>query len=92
MSELLATEITKHMLDSWTAESREGWRFPLSYAPAFEAATGTYALIDLLARKRGCSVLHGKDALLAELGRLDQLEQETRKKRRILKDLLRDDR
>jgi len=27
MSELLGHEVTKHQLDSWTAESRDGWRF-----------------------------------------------------------------
>lgn len=92
MSELLATDVSKNQIDAWTAESREGWRFPLVYAPAFEAACETYALIDLFARKRGCRVAHGKDALLAELGRLEQLEHELRQKRRRLKDLLRDDR
>ena len=29
MSELLGHDVTKHQLDSWTAESRDGWRFPL---------------------------------------------------------------
>lgn len=29
MSELTGVEITKYQLDSWTAESRDGWRFPL---------------------------------------------------------------
>jgi hypothetical protein len=38
MSELVGHEITKHQLDSWTAESREGWRFPLEYLPALEVA------------------------------------------------------
>lgn len=49
MSELLATEITKYMLDAWTAESREAWRFPLEYAVAFEVACETRALTDWLA-------------------------------------------
>jgi len=70
MSELLGVEVTKFQLDSWTAESRDGWRFPFEYAAAFEVATGTTVLQDLLARKRGSRVLVGEDVLKAELGRL----------------------
>lgn len=35
MAELTGHDISKNQLDSWTAESREGWRFPLEYLPAF---------------------------------------------------------
>lgn len=85
MSELLGVEVTKYQLDSWTAESRDAWRFPFEYSAAFEAATGTMALQDLLARKRGCRVLVGADVLKAELGRLELQEAEIRQRRKLLK-------
>lgn len=38
MSELTGDPISKDQLNAWTAESREKWRFPLEYLPAFEVA------------------------------------------------------
>lgn len=85
MSELTGAEISKHQLDSWTAESRDGWRFPLEYAAAFEEATDTLALTELLARKRGCKVLVGEEALRAELGKLELMEAEIKQQKKDLK-------
>ena len=61
-------EVTKAQLDSWTAPSRDAWRFPLSYLPAFVEATGAVWLLDLLAERCGCKVVHGEAAVLLELG------------------------
>ena len=88
MSELAGAEVTRHQLDSWTAESREGWRFPFEYTAAFEAATDSYALTQLLASQRGCSLLVGEEALLAEMGRLDRQEQELRERKAALRSVL----
>jgi len=85
MSELLGHEITKHQLDSWTAESLEGWRFPLEYLPAFEVACETHAITAWLADLRGCKVLVGKEALDAEIGKLERLREDAAKKIRQLK-------
>jgi hypothetical protein len=68
MSELTGVEITLHMLNAWTAESREQHRFPFAFAAAFEIAAETSSLQLLLARKRGSLVLMGAEALDAELG------------------------
>lgn len=85
MSELTGQEITKHQLDSWTAESREGWRFPLEYAPALEAALETHALTAWLAELRGCTVLVGREALDAKIGKLERLRDEAAKQIKQLK-------
>lgn len=85
MSKLLGQEITKHQLDSWTAESREGWRFPLEYLPAFEVAVETHQITTWLADLRGCKVLVGKEALDAEIGKLERLKEEAARKIRQLK-------
>jgi len=89
MSRALGTDISKHQLDAWTAESREAWRFPMEYAAAFAHATETYALIEFLAAKRGCRVLIGEDALLAEVGRLERQEEELKARKKALKERLR---
>lgn len=85
MSELTGKDITKFMLDSWTAEAREGHRFPLEFAAAFEQATNSYALTEMLADLRGCRVLVGKEALDAYLGQLVRKRQELDSKIRNLK-------
>lgn len=85
MSELTGQEITKHQLDSWTAESREGWRFPLEYAAAFEEALHTHELTAWLANLRGGRLSVGRDALEAQLGRISRMKEELTRKEKSLK-------
>lgn len=88
MSELLGVDVTVHQLNAWTAESRDGWRFPLSYLPALEVACDTLALTEWIAGKRGCALLVGEETLFAELGRLQQLEREVKEQIKSVKDRL----
>lgn len=85
MSRLLGREVSKFMLDAYTAESRDAYNFPLNYAPALEVATSSFALTELLARKRGCRVLVGEESLLAELGRIEQAKADLARQERELK-------
>lgn len=85
MSELTGQDISKHQLDSWTADSREGWRFPLEYLPAFEVAVQTHQITSWLAALRGCKVLVGKEVLDAEIGKLERFKEEAARKIRHLK-------
>lgn len=85
MSELLGDAVSVHQLNAWSAESREAWRFPLSYLPALEAACETHALTEWIAEKRGCALLVGEDSLLAELGRLDEMERHIKSRRTAIR-------
>ncbi len=85
MSELVGHEISKHQLDAWTAESREGWRFPLEYLPAFEVAVETHQVTAWIAGVRGCRVAVGKEALDAEIGKLERLRDEAARRIRQIK-------
>jgi len=85
MSELTGDTITKHQLDAWTAESREGWRFPLEYLPAFEVAVSTHDLTAWVADLRGAKLLVGKEALDAEIGKLERLREDAARRIRRLK-------
>jgi hypothetical protein len=76
MSELLGVEITKYMLDAWTAESKEDHRFPLEYAPAFCRVTGDYGLIRFVCQTAGCYMVEGEEILLTEKGRLQKMKKE----------------
>lgn len=88
MSELTGQQITEHQLHAWTAPSREGWRFPLEYLPAFESAVETHGITAWLARVRGGQLHIGRDALNAELGRLERLRDEAARKIKQLKNVM----
>ncbi len=85
MAELTGHDISKAMLDAWTAESREAWRFPLEYATAFEVACDSYSLTEFQARKRGCKVYAGDEVRQAEIGRIESQIGEMTTKLKALK-------
>lgn len=90
MTELTGHIVSEHQLHAWTAPSREGWRFPLEYLPAFEAAVETHAITAWLAATRGGRLLVGREALNAELGRLERLRDEAGRKIKQLKGVMGD--
>ena len=86
MSALLNQEISKYMLDTYTAESKEYHRFPAEYLPAFCEVVGSYEPLRFLAEKAGVFVLPGQEALRAEIQKIESEIQELHKlrKKRIL--------
>lgn len=72
MSELTDTDITKTMLDSWTAESKEQHRFPAIFLPAFCEAVGCTEPLKLMGALVGVFVLPGPEALRAEIQRIEE--------------------
>jgi len=88
MSELLAKEITKAQIDAWSAESKEGHRFPLAYLPAFCEATGDSTLIKFIAEKCGGFYIENEEAIYTELGKIEQAKKELTEKEKFLKTML----
>lgn len=80
MSELCGSEITESMLNAWTAESKEGHRFPLEFVPAFCEVTGDYQLIEMAAYACGCMVAKSEEIYLLELGRVKQAQRNLSRK------------
>ena len=86
MSEaLLGEDVSKAMLDAYTAESRERHNISLERAIAFDVATETYALMQLASGRVGGTFLFGEDVVLAELAKIDCQEQEIKEKGNELK-------
>lgn len=85
MAELTGDHISIHSINAWTAESRDVHRFPLEYLAAFEVASETTALTAWIASVRGGKVLMGKEALDAEIGKLERLRDEATKQIKQLK-------
>lgn len=88
MSRLLGREISVNTLDKYTSEASEDHIPNLETAIAFDAATEQTSLVSLFASKLGCRVLPGKESLLAELGRLEQMRCEMAKQEKAIKKLL----
>jgi len=90
MSRLLGREVSVNTLDKYTSEASEDHIPNLETAIAFDAATEQTALASLHASKLGCRVLPGKDSLLAELGRLEQMKGDIAKQEKVIKRILGD--
>lgn len=88
MSRLLGREVSVNTLDKYTSEASEDHIPNLETAIAFDAATEQTALASLFAGKLGCRVLPGKDSLLAELGRLEQMKGDIAKQEKHIKRIL----
>lgn len=89
MSEALDIEITKTMLDAWTAESREGVnRFPGCYLPIFCGIVGSIEPYRVLADLNGCFVIQSEQALMVELSKIDAEKEKLQKKERAIKAIL----
>jgi len=84
MSELIGREISKFQLDSWTAESKEGYHLPAEYLPAACAVLEDMTGLRILAAPLGVKVLENKDLLWLEYGKLKRTEQQVRLRKKQL--------
>lgn len=88
MSRLLGDEVSIHMLNAYTSESRDTHIPSLDRAIAFDVATGQQSLLRLFAAKSGATINVGEEALHAELGRLMKQQQEIAAQAKALKGYL----
>jgi len=88
MSRMLGREVPLSMLNAYCAESHEQHNISFERAIAFDAATDGFALLNFYAAKRGCRVMVGQDALLAELGRIKQTRDELAAQERAIRQYL----
>lgn len=76
LSRLCGRDVTKNMLDRFTAPSAEDWRFPAELIPALVKATGDRRLLELLAELCEARVVVGAEVWEAELGRISSLKKD----------------
>lgn len=76
LSRLSGRDVSKNMLDRYTAPSADDWRFPAELIPALVKATGDRRLLELLAEMCEARVVVGAEVWEAEVGRIDNLEKE----------------
>ena len=88
MSELVGDEITKTMLDAWTAESKEQHRFPAEYLPAFCQVTGCMEPLRIMASLVKCHLVESEEAFLVELARIDQARRDLARREKTIREYL----
>ena len=81
MSDYMGIEVTESMLNAWSADSKEGHRFPLEYLAAFCWATGDYSLIELVAHGCGCHLTKGREVVLLKMAQLDDMERKIQREK-----------
>jgi hypothetical protein len=89
MSKLLGEDVSKTMLDAYTAESRDDQNVPAYRFLPFVFATESWPEFDTLLRPIGCSLLIGDAAKIAAVTELeirrDQLDARIREMKRRIK-------
>jgi hypothetical protein len=90
MSRLSGDDVSKHMLDAWSSPARTDHNLPFYRAALLEEVCSCHALTNWLVEMRGGRVAYGRDALNAELGRLERLRDDAGRKARELKRVLGD--
>lgn len=88
-SRLTGKDISKLMLDGYTAESREEFNAPFWLTPVLESVCSSTRLTEWLASVRGGKLLVGADTLDAEVGRLERERDQTTNRLRELKEIQR---
>ncbi|MHB8920927.1 MAG: hypothetical protein ACYC3N_07820 [Halothiobacillus sp.] len=88
MSRLTGKDVSKHMLDAYASDAREDHNLPLYLAPALEVVCESHLITAWLSDTRGGRLLIGREALNAELGKLERARDEAGKRIRQLKTLM----
>ena len=88
VSRLAGRPISKAMIDGYTSEAREEFNVCLALVPVFEAVCRSTRLTTWLAHKRGGELLIGRDAIAAELGRIEEQASALAERRALLRDVL----
>ncbi len=89
IARLTGKDVSKAMLDGYTAESRDAFNLPMYLAPALEAVCNSTALSSWLATVRGGRLVLGPDAIDAEIGRLQHKQADIGDRVKALKQLRR---
>lgn len=88
LSRLSGDDVSKHMLDAWASPARPDHNLPLYRAALLEEVCASHVLTNWLVHLRGGRVAYGREALDAELGRLERVASDASRKARELKRMM----
>ncbi|SED34824.1 hypothetical protein [Pseudomonas anguilliseptica] len=90
MSRLSGDDVSKNMLDAWASPARVDHNLPFYRAALLEEVCASHLLTNWQVNQRGGRVAYGREALDAELGRLERVASDASRKARELKKILGD--
>jgi hypothetical protein len=85
VSGLLDDDVSKAMLDAYSAEAKETHNISLSRFLALIAETQRYDVLDALCQRIGCKVVVGEEIFTVELGHLEAQIQRLQSRKTALK-------
>lgn len=88
MSDLSGDSISTAMLNAWSSQARTDHNLPFYRAALLEEVCVSHLLTDWLVQIRGGRVAYGREALDAELGRLERVAADANRKAREIKRLM----
>lgn len=88
MSRLSGDDVSKFMLDAWASPARQDHNLPFYRAVLLEETCDSRLLTDWQVAQRGGRVAYGREALDAELGRLERIAADANRKAREIKRLM----
>lgn len=88
LSRLTGDKISEHAINTWVAESKEGYRFPLEYAAALSIITGDSQIVQAAVACVGFKVLSGESIALFELGKMAAEDRKRNKRKRELMEIV----
>lgn len=88
VSRLTGRPVSKAMIDGYTSEAREEFNLCVALVPVFETVCRSVRLTSWAAHKRGGELLIGRDAISAELGRIEEQRSALTERAAMLKDVL----
>jgi hypothetical protein len=84
VSALLDTDVTKSMLDAYSAEAKDTHNISVARFLALIVVSQRFDVLDAILRQIGCGVLVGEEIYLAEAGHLRAMEREIKQRLRQL--------
>ncbi len=88
MSRLSGDDVSKNMLDAWASPARADHNLPLYRSALLEEVCASHVLTNWQVNLRGGRVAYGREALDAELGRLERLRDDASRKVRAIKQMM----
>ncbi len=88
LSEKVGFDITKTMLDAWTADSKEYHRIPAIIIPALSYILNSLELFYILAKPLGIQIVSQDESLLVEIARIKAIKKELETREKILEERL----
>lgn len=88
MSRQIGQDISKAMLDAYSATSKGCHRLPCQFLPAFILATGDVSILAMLCQKTGGFFVPGENVLVLQLARLQEEKLELDCREKMIRNLL----